>query len=317
MTDSNACSWNEAPVFFQRSDAELFGIITRPSAPSNDTGVLLSWGTGPYPSCGRNQIRTRLARQLAARGYHALRYDYAGVGESTGARQLPRFDKPWVADVSAAHERLQADVHQTVLLGYCFGGRSTLASLGRFRDPVAVILIAVPVEDMDHAEMFSKHQSIAWNAKQFFSIRTLRDLKRPKNRRRWARIILSRLGSVFRRATGALSGNGAAGGGEAKGIVAAVRHLVDNKVPTLFVYSTGDPAWLDFCAAREGALASLLARGGDLFTVRPIEASIRELQSQVALQDQVIEVVTDWLERLPSAVPAESTCSATATTGRC
>jgi hypothetical protein len=204
-----------------------------------------------------------------------------------------------------------------VLLGYCFGARSTLASLGHFHDPVAVILIAVPVEDMDHAEMHAKYQSIAWNAKQFFSIRALRDLTRPTRRRRWARIILSRLGSVFRRATGALGANGAAGGGEAKGIVAAVRHLVDNKVPTLFVYSTGDPAWLDFCAARKGALASLLDRAGDLFTVRPIEASIRELQSQVALQDQVLKVVTDWLERIPSAVPAERPCSVTATNDRC
>jgi pimeloyl-ACP methyl ester carboxylesterase len=312
MTDSSASSRNEVPVFFQRSDAELFGIITRPSAPSNGTGVLLSWGSGPYASCGRNQIRMRLARQVAARGYHALRYDYEGVGESTGIRQLVRFDTPWVADVSAAHERLQAeDIHQTVLVGYCFGGRNTLASLGSFRDPVAVVLIAVPVVDMDHAEMFAKHQSIAWNAKQ-----ALRNFTRPNKRRRHARIIRSRVGSVFRRATGALGGNGAAGGEAAKGIVAAVRHLVDNKVPTLFVYSTADPAWLDFCAAREGALSSLLARGGDLFTVRPIEASVRELQSQVALQDQVIKVVTDWLEGIPSAVPAERTRSVTAPNDR-
>jgi pimeloyl-ACP methyl ester carboxylesterase len=307
MSDSTASSWNEAPVFFQRSDAELFGIITRPSAPSNETGVLLSWGGGPYPSCGRNQIRTRLARELAARGYHAFRYDYAGVGESTGIQQLVRFDKPWVADVSAAHERLKAeDVQRTVLLGYCFGGRSTLASLGRLGKVSAVILIAVPVADMDHTEMLSKHQSIAWNAKQAFSLRTLRNLARPKKRRRYARIIVSRVGSVFRRATGALGGNGAADGGEAKGIVAAVRHLVDNGVPTLFVYSTGDPAWLDFCAAREGALAGLVERAGDLFTIHPIEASVRDLQSQVALQNRVLEVVTDWLERIPSVANATS-----------
>jgi alpha/beta superfamily hydrolase len=305
MTHPAASSWNEVPVFFQRSDAELFGILTRPSAPSNETGVLLSWGGGPYPSCGRNQIRTRLARQLAARGYHALRYDYAGVGESTGIQQLVRFDKPWVSDVTAAHEQLAAqDVHQTVLLGYCFGGRSTLASLGRVGRPAAVILIAVPVADMDHTEMLSKHQSIAWNAKQAFSLRTLRNLTRPKKRRRYARIIKSRVESVFRRATGALGANGAAGGDEAKGIVAAVQYLVDQRIPTLFVYSTGDPAWLDFCAAREGALASSLTSGGDLFTIHPIEASVRDLQSQVALQDQVLEVVTEWLERTPSAVTA-------------
>jgi pimeloyl-ACP methyl ester carboxylesterase len=299
-TATPATPWREVPAFFPAEDSDLFGIVTLPGARPKDVGVLLAWGGGPYPSCGRNGVRTRLARRLAGRGLPVVRFDYQGVGESSGRARPVRFDEPWAADVFAASRQLAAQgVDRIVLLGNCFGGRNVLASASRIDRLAGVALIGSPVLDMDHTEMLARRQSLGWHTKRALSAKTVRNLARPKTRRRYARILATKVRSMIRR-LGHLPGSERASAQTAAspGFLAPIRSLVSRGVPLLFAYSTADPAWLDFCRARDGELGRVLAPAGNLVTIRPIEASVRDLQTEVALQSRVIEEVEDWLETI-------------------
>lgn len=288
----------EFPAFFPADGNDLFGIVSEPADSPERVGVLLAWGGGPYPSCGRNGVRTRLARSLAGRGFHALRFDYAGVGESSGRARLVRFAAPWTSDVVAA-SRLLADqgVDRIVLLGNCFGGRNILASASQVDQLAGVAVIGSPVLDLDHTEMLARRQSIGWHAKRALSGKTIRNVARPKLRRRYGRILATKIRSVIRRLRPRVGrSHGSTSTSASPGFVRPIRSLLDRRIPLFFAYSTGDPAWLDFCRAQEGELGRVLAPAGSLVTVHPIEASVRDLQTEVALQDQMIESVQEWLE---------------------
>jgi pimeloyl-ACP methyl ester carboxylesterase len=297
---TTATAWREVPAFFPAEDSDLFGIVTEPAERRRDVGVLLAWGGGPYPSCGRNGVRTRLARRLADRGHPVVRFDYQGVGESSGRARPVRFDEPWAADILAASRLLAAQgVDRIVLLGNCFGARNVLAAASRIEHLAGVALIGCPVLDMDHTEMLAQRQSLGWHTKRALSARTVRNLAGPKTRRRYARILATKVRSMIRR-LGRLPGGERASAPTAPspGFLAPIRSLACRGVPLLFTYSTADPAWLDFCRARDGELGRVLAPAGHLITLRPIEASVRDLQTEVALQNRVIEEVENWLESI-------------------
>src|SRR5690606_5866552 len=123
-------------------------------------GVITAWGAGSNPTPGRNQIRTRMSRRLAGLGFHVLRMDYRGVGESAGTARPVNFTETWSADVLAAyHWLMETGVRQVVLIGYCFGGRNVLSAGYEIPNVASIILIGSPVADQDHVETRSREES--------------------------------------------------------------------------------------------------------------------------------------------------------------
>jgi len=108
-----------ALVFDCRGDS-LVGIIATPEQPTGSTGVVIVVG-GPQYRAGSHRQFVHLSRALAAAGIPCLRFDYRGMGDSTGAaRDFTAIDD----DIRAAVDTLQArtpGVTRVVLWGLCDG----------------------------------------------------------------------------------------------------------------------------------------------------------------------------------------------------
>jgi len=112
----------ERALSFACRDAWLYGIVSLPAtaAPTPARGVLIVVG-GPQYRAGSHRQFTLLARDLAAAGVPAMRFDYRGMGDSEG--ELRSFDSV-DADLRAAIDRFFLEVpgmQEVVLWGLCDG----------------------------------------------------------------------------------------------------------------------------------------------------------------------------------------------------
>ena len=100
----------------------LYGILSLPKQPKQPSprGVLIIVG-GPQYRAGSHRQFTLLARDLAAAGIPAMRFDYRGMGDSEGALQtFENVDE----DLRAAVDRFFLEVpglQEVVLWGLCDG----------------------------------------------------------------------------------------------------------------------------------------------------------------------------------------------------
>ena len=101
----------EEPGYFDVAGAHLYTVLHRVADPA--ARVLL---VGPFASeRHRSYIPwVRWARYLAARGIECLRYDYRGIGESTGVFEEMSFDN-WIEDVQLLAGWLQTQSPQAPL----------------------------------------------------------------------------------------------------------------------------------------------------------------------------------------------------------
>jgi exosortase A-associated hydrolase 1 len=113
----------QALTFTCRGDS-LVGILS-PSASPATRGVLVIVG-GPQYRAGSHRQFTLLARALASRGIPVLRFDYRGMGDSSGGA---RTFEHVADDVAAAIDAFQSAVpglREVVLWGLCDGAAAAL-----------------------------------------------------------------------------------------------------------------------------------------------------------------------------------------------
>ena len=145
-----ATTLDETPVFIPAGENHLFGVYTRPTVQAKGVAVILLAGGIFRLSIGRNGYTVRLARALAAAGYHSLRIDVHGVGESTGEVEVYRLDNPLLPDFNASVDWVrQQGINRFILVGSCFGGRMCLAGAAGIDALEAVALFSVPVIDWE------------------------------------------------------------------------------------------------------------------------------------------------------------------------
>ncbi len=110
------------PFFFGPSDKALYGVYHPPEVNSSKSEAVLF-----CPPFGQEYMRShRALRQLALllnkKGYHVLRFDYSGTGDSNGNMEdmLPQ---TWVNDIATAANELidMADVKRITLVGLRLG----------------------------------------------------------------------------------------------------------------------------------------------------------------------------------------------------
>jgi pimeloyl-ACP methyl ester carboxylesterase len=92
--------------FFGSADRQLFGVYhaSHSSVPERGAAVLCPpWGPEYIAS---HRVLRRLAVMLSERGYHVLRFDYFGTGDSAGSREDGDMES-WYADASAAVDELR------------------------------------------------------------------------------------------------------------------------------------------------------------------------------------------------------------------
>ena len=128
----------ESVLHFTCEGEQLVGILAEPTehAPA-EVGVLIIVG-GPQYRAGSHRQFTLLARHLAANGYVALRFDYRGMGDSTGRVDERRDFLGVDADIAAAIAALLAArpaLKRVVLWGLCDAASAALLYLASTRDP--------------------------------------------------------------------------------------------------------------------------------------------------------------------------------------
>ena len=117
--------WVERPVVFGEG---LRGILCFPAKGGAVRGVIMG-NTGGDPRAGIGSFNAQASRALAARGAAALRFDFAGIGESdfSGGWLSHVYETPREADYAAASAVLtQHGCREIVLSGVCSAGYHAL-----------------------------------------------------------------------------------------------------------------------------------------------------------------------------------------------
>lgn len=136
----------EEALILDCEGAQLLGILNRPprDKPISRLAIVIVVG-GPQYRAGSHRLFVQLARRLARGGFHVLRFDYRGMGDSEGhTRQFEHV----TADIGAAIQALTtsvAEVERVVLWGLCDGASAALLYLDERPDPrVAGVVLLNP-----------------------------------------------------------------------------------------------------------------------------------------------------------------------------
>jgi dienelactone hydrolase len=116
-------AFNELAVQFGRSSS-LLGILSRPPSelPIRRPAVVIL-NTGIAHRVGHHRMYVKMARELAASGHLAFRFDFSGIGDSASRGDALGPFEAHQADVREALDWLTAscDVNEAVLIGLCSG----------------------------------------------------------------------------------------------------------------------------------------------------------------------------------------------------
>jgi uncharacterized protein len=305
---------DETPFFVRSPDGEeIFGVVTDPTADPRGVAAFVLTGGAFVGATNRNRVSVRIARHLAGLGFHAVRMDYHGVGDSTGDIDTYTLDDPWVEDILPAVLMLQErGIDEFVFIGTtCFGARTALSTAARVANVRGVVLLAAPIRDFPYSKNPDTTSTRHYLGRAL-SPSTLRALRDPRKRHEYASVVRWKLRSAWRRVRSRL-GPRAAGGAPAPvadGISPTyydpLSALAKRGVPVLIGYGLDDQFYREFTESRTSPrLSALLDAPGTSVEVRTVPGSIHSLR-RISAQDAILELTTDWLLALdsrPAAVP--------------
>ncbi|MFN2390164.1 MAG: alpha/beta fold hydrolase [Actinomycetota bacterium] len=290
----------ESPVFFPSASPEgeaLFGIFTAPAGRSNGTGVILLAGGG-HPSPGRNSNWVKLTRKLGQLGYHSLRFDYHGVGESAGRLERLHLARPFVDDLEGAVRWLVGrGVNDIVLLGTCFGARTALAGAARITDLRGIAMLAGPIRDFEMGD--PTHLPLSAYAKLAVNRVGIKKLLDRQKRAEYVRFARTKGRAAWDRTWQRVTQrDGAARIEPSANYHSALQGLVERSVPTLIAFGAEEAFFYEFQKARSGKLGRLLNRGGGRIEVVATPCPLHGFTS-VEAQETAEGLFLGWLARLP------------------
>ena len=133
------------PFYFGSSKRPLFGIHHPPKSD-----VQRNFGVVLCPAIGQDYMRThrglkQLAIQLSKSGFHVLRFNYFGTGDSAGESTEATLEQ-WIDDVGDAIEELKdtAGVRQVSLVGIRLGA-AVAAQAAHGRQEISSLVLCDPV----------------------------------------------------------------------------------------------------------------------------------------------------------------------------
>ncbi|MGB0129739.1 MAG: alpha/beta fold hydrolase [Rhodocyclaceae bacterium] len=134
------------PFFFGDGQRRLFGLFTpgRGAAPGKRAIVLCHpWGAEYLYA---HRALRQLASMLAAAGFHVLRFDYFGTGDSAGDMEQADL-AGWEGDIEMAIEELKdtAEATWVGLIGLRLGGTLAARVAARARSRVNALVLWDPV----------------------------------------------------------------------------------------------------------------------------------------------------------------------------
>ena len=142
----------ERPFFIESGGEDLFGVVALPVERATTVATLLPAGGYTF-SPQRNGWGTRLTRALAGSGLAAIRFDWHGIGDSSGRAGNFALDQPFGEDALAVVGMARSEGwQQHILVGHCFGARTALAIAPRVEGLGGVALVSPPVRDHARGE---------------------------------------------------------------------------------------------------------------------------------------------------------------------
>jgi exosortase A-associated hydrolase 1 len=125
-------NYTEEVTLFECTGDTLVGILARPQTPAR-IGLVVIVG-GPQYRAGSHRQFVLLARSLAAAGYAVLRFDYRGMGDSTGdSRDFLTVNDDIAAAIKALQQSIPSVKH-VALWGLCDGASAALLYCGQTDD---------------------------------------------------------------------------------------------------------------------------------------------------------------------------------------
>lgn len=285
----------ERAMFFPFGEDSLFAVLTAPAGqPRGVAAIVLPGAQIPTPGFGREN--TNLCRRLAAEGFHAVRFDYHGMGDSTGVPDRPSLRRPLVADLESVVEAMRGEgLHRFLVIGHCLGARSALAWAAEAEAAADLVLIAPPLRDFNRGERAATGAAVHLSAGQYvrraLRPRVLRRLGDPRWRRRYRAMAAAKL-----RTLGAKSGGRSARGRDgwvSEPFLHQLERISSRNVRAVLLYGDRDDFWSDFQLARSGRTGRLLERSPfiDVRTVPGTLHDFRDLEKQRVVHDAVL----DWV----------------------
>jgi exosortase A-associated hydrolase 1 len=128
-------AFSERVLNFRCQGESLLGVVSAPATATlgADLAVIIVVG-GPQYRAGSHRLFVRVARALAGSGITTLRFDYRGMGDSSGAARDFLAVTP---DIKAAIDALleaQPQLKRVVLWGLCDGASASLLYVDETQD---------------------------------------------------------------------------------------------------------------------------------------------------------------------------------------
>ncbi len=292
----------ENPIHFRAGPHTLFGILTKAANGGGEAGVVLAPGGAYVAAPNRNRLSVRLARALAVLGFQTIRFDYHGVGESTGKIEGYWLDRPFVEDLLRAVDVLRsAGARRVILIGSCFGARTILAAADRVPELVGAMLISTPVRDFQMGDntpdRYARDLSVPQLLGRALRSHVWRNLFAPetpqaflRSRRLITRTAALKLVRLVR---------GPGGDGRARGVSdqfrAGLAHLLARRTPLFFLYGREESFYEEFERARRGELRDLLTGHESAVAVEIVEGVVHGFTT-LAVQEQVMAQALSWIQ---------------------
>jgi len=297
------------PVFIPAGKETLFGMLSTPE--STDIGaIVLQFGHSTM-STHRNRLWNTVGDALTAEGVATLRFDYHGVGCSSGSATEFRTDRPFVDDLAAAAGWMAERGYRRLLLfGECYGARTAMAYAPSVAGLAGMFLVAPGLRDHLQPAMragsWAKDYGLKSYLRKAFSLSTLRSLGNKQARRAYRRIAAAKVSYVARRFRRRAPERTTDLSWVSSAFVDQLRALVSRRVPIHFVYGTAD-GHNDVRAAMRGELGKVAAAAGDLFELTVKEGKIHGGGTRLDVQDEIARMVLEWTRRtLANTVPGRS-----------
>ncbi len=292
---------DETPFFVRAGGEDIFGVLTAPTTEPKGTAALILSGGAYVGATNRNRVSVRIARDLAAMGFHSVRMDYHGVGDSTGEIDTYPLHEPFVEDILPAVTAMQErGVDDCVLVGTtCFGARTALSTAVKIGNLSGVVLLAAPIRDYPYSVNpdFTPAQHYI---KQALSRRTLATLRDPAKRRQYATTARWKAAAAAGKVRSRFVSTEPApvADGMSSTFYEPLAQLAERGVPVLIGYGVEDQFYSEFVAARaKPRLGRLLDAPGSRIDVRTVEGSIHALR-RISAQDAMVTLTTDWLTEI-------------------
>lgn len=288
----------EVPRWFQAGDETVLSVLTRPIAPARDVGVIFLNGGHGGSSAGKNRVHTRMADDLARRGFHSLRVEWHGIGDSTGEIDEFVMDDPFVDEALGAVQVLRDEgISRVAIYGECFGARTAVVSEDRIPELCAMFLVTLVIRDGALSEQTPQRVVSELDTGDFVKrLDRVRHLGDPEKRALYLRLIKSKSRQLF--TTAKLR----AGGSKLEPwvspqVVAGLDDLGTRGIPVHLVYGTSywDPHTGDFVKIRD----DLKPMRHDSITAEILDEMIAGYRT-LQVQDRLVPMVGEWMDQ---AVP--------------